>query len=113
MELEVTKAGEVYVPQGAVVAKLVGWDDEETKFGRRLRLWFKDKHDQFAIWVSPKVNERSNLGKILMAMGFKLEPGTKINLQDALAKEVGLIVAKNDRGFARLVDVFKPGETPF
>jgi len=113
MELEVTQVGEVYVPEGAVVATLTGFEEEDTQFGKRLRLWFKDSKDQFAIWVSPKVNERSNLGKILQGMGFELKPGTKINLNDAIGKKVGLFVTKNERGFAKLAGVFRPDQSPF
>ena len=113
MELEVTQVGEVYVPEGAVVAEFVRYEQRDTSFGPRLRLWFRDKHGEFAVWVSPKLNERSNLGRIAQGMGFELKPGTKLSLDDMVGKKVGLLISKNNRGFAKLMGVFRPDETPF
>lgn len=113
MELEVTQVGEVYVPEGAVVAELVRYELRDTSFGERLRLWFKDKEGEFAIWVSPKISEKSNLGRILQGMGFKLEPGQKFDLDQAIGKKVGLLVTRNSQGFAKLAGVFRGDEAPF
>jgi len=113
MELEVTQVGEVYVPEGAVVAEFVRYEQRDTSFGPRLRLWFKDKNGEFAVWCSPKVNERSNLGRILQGMGAQLNPGQKVNLDEFIGKKVGLLITKNNRGFAKLAGVFRSDETPF
>ena len=114
MKLRVTKAGELYVPEGAVVAQLTGYEEaEDTGWGPRLRLWFNDGKGSFGLWVSAKVNERSNLGKILLAMGYKLSEGDEIDLDEVVGKKVGLILAKNEAGFCRLMGAFPPDRAPF
>lgn len=113
MELEVREPGEVYVPEGAVVAEFIRYEQRDTSFGKRLQLWFRDKEGEFAVWVAPKVSEKSNLGRILQGMGAELVPGQKINLDEFIGKKVGLLITKNNRGFARLAGVFRSDETPF
>ena len=114
MKLKVTRAGDLYAPEGAVVAQFTGYEEaEDTEWGPRLRLWFNDGKGSFGLWVSAKVNERSNLGKILMAMGCRLTEGEEIDLDEFVGKKVGLILAKNEAGFCRMVGAFHPDKAPF
>ena len=114
MKLKWTKSGELYAPEGAVVCQLTGYEvEEDTEWGPRLRLWFNDGKGSFGLWVSPKASERSHLGRILLAMGCKFSEGDEVDLDSVVGKKVGLILARNEAGFCRMMGAFPPDKAPF
>ena len=113
MKYQVEPDVQFYAPEGYVLAELKSAEEVPTQFGKRLRLTFNDGKGDFSIWVSPKINNRTNLGFILKGMGVSFSEGDVIDLDTLVGKKVGLIMAKNDAGFPKLIQVVSKDKPPF